>query len=103
MSSHLKSSGGLAEEPGLWNQEVEVLVAQSCPTLCDPMDCGPQTPLSMGFPRHNYWIGCHSPLQGIFPTQGLNLSLLHCKRILEPPGKKTWKQEGLEMQFSAAS
>ena len=28
-------------------------------------------------------------LQGIFPTQGLNLGLLHCKQILpyEPPGK----------------
>ena len=24
---------------------------QSCPTLCDPMDCSPQAPLSMGFPR----------------------------------------------------
>ena len=26
--------------------------------------------------------GCHSPLQGIFPTQGSNLGLLHCRWIL---------------------
>ena len=25
--------------------------AQSCPTLCDPMDCSLQAPLSMGFSR----------------------------------------------------
>ena len=25
------------------------LVTQSCPTLCDPMDCSLQDPLSMGF------------------------------------------------------
>ena len=27
------------------------LVAKSCQTLCEPMDCGPQAPLCMGFPR----------------------------------------------------
>ena len=27
-------------------------------------------------------VGCHSLLQGIFPTQGSNPSLLHCRRIL---------------------
>ena len=26
-------------------------------------------------------VGCHSLLQGIFPTQGLNLGLLHCQQI----------------------
>ena len=33
-----------------------------------------QTPLSMGFPRQENWIGFL--LQGIFPTQGLNPNLL---------------------------
>ena len=28
-----------------------VLVAQSCPTLCHPVDCSPQAPLSLGFSR----------------------------------------------------
>ena len=27
-------------------------------------------------------MGCRSLLQGIFLTQGLNLSLLHCRQIL---------------------
>ena len=27
-------------------------------------------------------MGCHSLLQGIFPTQGLNPDLLHCRQIL---------------------
>ena len=36
-----------------------------------------QAPLSMGFPRQEHWNGCHFLLQGIFPTQELNLQLLH--------------------------
>ena len=31
-----------------------------------------QAPPSMGFPRQEYWSGCHFLLQGIFPTQGSN-------------------------------
>ena len=27
-----------------------------------------QAPLAMGFPRQEYWMGCHFLLQGIFPT-----------------------------------
>ena len=41
-------------------------------------------------PGKNTGEGCHALLQGIVPTQGLNLCLLHCRRILltaEPPGK----------------
>ena len=34
-----------------------VLVAQSCPTLCDPMDCSPQTPSTTEFSRQEYWSG----------------------------------------------
>ena len=35
-----------------------------------------QAALSVGFPRKAYGVGCHFLLQGIFPTQGLNLDLL---------------------------
>ena len=35
----------------------------------------------MGFPGKNTGVGCHFLLQGIFPTQGLNLGLLHWKWI----------------------
>ena len=37
--------------------------------------------LSLG-PGKNTGVGCHSLLQGIFPTQGLILHLLHCRQIL---------------------
>ena len=57
------------------------LVTKVCPALCDPMDYVlHQTSLSMGFPRQEYWSGDTGDLlllQKIFPTQGLNSSLLH--------------------------
>ena len=34
------------------------------------------------FPGKNIGVGSHSLLQGIFPTQGSNPSLLHCRQIL---------------------
>ena len=33
-------------------------------------------------PGKNIGVGCHALLQGIFPTQGSNPSLLHCRQIL---------------------
>ena len=33
-------------------------------------------------PGQNTGLGCHSLLQGIFPTQGSNAGLLHCRQIL---------------------
>ena len=36
-------------------------VAQSCPTLHDPMDCCLQAPPSMGFSRQEYWSGVPLP------------------------------------------
>ena len=33
-------------------------------------------------PGKNTGVGCHALLQGIFPTQGLNPGLLHCRWIL---------------------
>ena len=47
---------------------------QSCPTLCNPVDCSP--PGSWDSPGKNTGVGSHSLLQGIFPTQGSNSSLL---------------------------
>ena len=32
--------------------------------------------------KKNTGVGCHALLQGIFPTQELNLGLLHCRWIL---------------------
>ena len=49
----------------------------------------------MDSPSKNIGVGCHAPLQGIFPTQGLNLPLLRLLHwqvgslLLEPHGKST--------------
>ena len=37
-------------------------------------------------PGKNTGVGSHSPFQGIFPSQGSNADLLHCRQTL-PPGK----------------
>ena len=55
-----------------------MLGAQSCPTLCEPMDCGaPRVLCPWDSPGKNAGMGCHFLLQGIFPTQGSNSNLLH--------------------------
>ena len=47
------------------------LVTQLCLTLCNPMDCSlPGSSVHGDSPGKNTGVGCHSPLQGIFPTQG---------------------------------
>ena len=57
-------------------------VAQSCPIVCDPMDCTARLLCPWDFPGKNTGVGCHFLLQGIFPTKGLNLDLLHCRQTL---------------------
>ena len=42
------------------------------------------TPLSMGSPGKNTGVGCHSLLQGIFPTQRSNSCLPDCRQIYHP-------------------
>ena len=56
--------------------KVKALVTQSCPTLCDPMDCGLPGSSVHGI-LQNTGVGCHFPPQGIFPMQGSNMGLLH--------------------------
>ena len=46
-------------------------VAQSCPTLCDPMDGGYQAPPSMGFPSQEYRNGLPFPSSGGRPDPGI--------------------------------
>ena len=53
------------------------LVTQSCPTLCDDVQYSP-----WNSPGKNTGMGCHALLQGIFPTQGSNPGLPHCRWIL---------------------
>ena len=59
------------------------LITQSSPTLCDPMDCSPSgTSVQGDSSGKNTGVGCHALLQGIFPTQGSNPGLQHCRQIL---------------------
>ena len=58
------------------------LVIESCPSPCDPMDCSPPGSSVHGdSPGKNTGAGCHARLQEIFPTQGSNPGLLHCRWI----------------------
>ena len=86
-------------------------VALSCPTLCDPMVCSlPGSSIhgifqaralewgaiafsnglysSYNSAGQNTGVGSLCLLQGIFPTQGLNPGLPHCRRILYPLSQK---------------
>ena len=57
--------------------------AKSCLTLCDPMDCSlPGSSVHGDIPGKNTGVSCHALLQGIFPTQGSNPGLLHCRQTL---------------------
>ena len=74
-----------AEEPGATVHGVakvghsEVKAAQSCPTLCDPMDCSLPGSSVLGIlqARILEWVAIP-----FFLTQGPNLGLLQCRQIL---------------------
>ena len=59
------------------------LVVQSCPILCDPMNCSPPGSSVHGdSPSKNIGVSCHALFQGIFSSKGLNPGLPHCRWIL---------------------
>ena len=69
--------------------------AQSCPTLCDPVDCIVfQAPLFMRFPRQKYWSGLpflapeDLPNPGIEPASLVSLTLAGRFFTTAPPGKQ---------------
>ena len=49
---------------------------QSCPTLCNPMDCSPPGSSVHGILQKKTGVGCHALVHGIFQTLGLNPCLL---------------------------
>ena len=51
--------------------------------LCNLMDCSlPGSSVQRHSPGKNTRVDCHALLQGIFPTEGSNPGLLHCRQIL---------------------
>ena len=59
------------------------LVAKSSLILCDPMDCSAPGSSIHGISQARIlkWVAI-SFSRGIFPTQGLNLGLLHCRQCV---------------------
>ena len=52
------------------------LVAKLCPTLATPRTVAHRAPLSMGFPRQEYWSGAPFPSPGGLPDSGAEPRLL---------------------------
>ena len=51
--------------------EQDDMRAQSNLTLCDPVDCTRQAPLSMEFSRQEYWSGLPFPTPADLPDPGI--------------------------------
>ena len=66
----------------LWTNTMVKVKLLSHVRLCDPMDCNISASSLRGFPGKSSRVGCHFLLQGIFPTQGSNPSLPHCRQVL---------------------
>ena len=78
-------------------------VTQSCPTLCDLMDCSLPGSSVHGIFQENTGVGCHFLPQGIFLTQGSNLQ--NMKMCLQHRTSQNIKMclprsEGLDLQRS---
>ena len=77
-------SGAVDIDLGTWvAEDLICLVVQSCLSLCNPMDCSPPgSSVHVDSLGKNTGVGCHALLQGIFPTQGSNMGVLHGRQIL---------------------
>ena len=62
-------------------------VAQSCPTLSDPMDCSHQAPPSMGFSRQEYWSGL--PLPSPHTSDQIRSVAQSCPTLCDPMNRST--------------
>ena len=68
-------------KPSIAFSDMKVKVAQSCPSLCDPMELASFF-CPWNSPGQNSGVGSHSLLQEIFPTQGSNPGFPHYRQIL---------------------
>ena len=68
--------------PLLLFTKAKILVAQSCPTLCHPMDCSPPVSSVCGILQEIILEQVTIPTPQIFLTQGSNPDHLHCLQIL---------------------
>ena len=68
----------------LLNKYFKVKLLSRLRLFATPWTVTYQASQSMGFSRQEYWSGLPFPSPGIFPTQGANLSLPHCRQTLYP-------------------
>ena len=72
----------ITQKSHYWSYNLGI-VAQSCPTLCYPIDCSmPGSSVHRDSPGKNIEVGCHALLHGIFPTQGWTPGILYFRWIL---------------------
>ena len=76
-------------------------VAQSCPTLCDLMDCSPPSSSVHGTEKWS-GVGCHFLLQRIFPTQGSNTLLQHQQVDYLPLGHQGRQKKNVSTHWYVA-
>ena len=87
-----KRSGGTdkgMEKPESLLSDALMLLCKLGPTLAAPWTIASQAPLSMGFPRQEYWSGLPCPSPGDLPHLGIKTeSPAFAGRlfITEPPG-----------------
>ena len=70
-------------------------IAQSRPALCNFMKVARQAPLSMGFPRQEYWNRLPFPSSGDLPDSGIGSAspaLAGGFFTTEPPGKPSYSE-----------
>ena len=75
-------------------EKVKVFVPQSCPTVCNPMDCvcvTQQAPLSMELSGQEYWSELPFSFPGDLPDPGIEPTFVSCiaadSLLPEQPGK----------------
>ena len=71
--------------------KVKLLVAQSCLTLCDPMDCSPPSSSVHGISqaRTLEWVAIPF-FRGIFKNQESNPGFLYCKQKETVKEREAW-------------
>ena len=81
-------------EMGIHLEHACMLSPQSCPTVCDPVDCSPPGfsvhGRNSGFSRQEYWSGLPFSSPGYPPGPGIkprSLALQADSLPSEPPGK----------------
>ena len=86
-----------SQGPSGHRSEVDVLVAQSCLTLCNPKDYSPSGPSVWNSPGKNTGVGCYAPSPGDLPGLGneLRSPALQADSLLSEPPRKPSGHGGL--------